>query len=132
MTGSRKAVSKDLGRKPRPTEIRYLKSERVLHVAFDTGEKFCLSAEYLRVESPSAEVQGHSPEQKVTVPGKRYVRIDEIEQVGNYAIRIVFNDGHDTGLYSWHYLHELGSRYPERWKSYLNSIENQGLSRELG
>ena len=132
MTRPSQPVSEHLGNRPRPTEVRYRKSEQVLHVVFDTGEDFSFSAEYLRVESPSAEVQGHGPEQKIIVPGKRYVGINDIEQVGNYAIRIVFSDGHDTGLYSWRYLHDLGSQYIERWNSYLDSIESQGLSRDLG
>ena len=90
-----------------PTEIRLNKAERVLHVAFDDGGQFALPAEYLRVESPSAEVQGHSPDQKQIVPGKRRVAIIAVEPVGNYAVRLVFDDRHDTGIYSWDYLREL-------------------------
>ena len=93
---------------PWPTEIKYSKDKRALSIVFDDGSSFRLPAEYLRVESPSAEVQGHGSAQKQTVPGKRNVEIARIEPVGRYAVRIVFNDGHDTGLFSWSYLHELG------------------------
>ncbi len=91
-----------------PTELRLSKDKRTLTVSFDGGAQFSLPAEYLRVESPSAEVQGHSPEQKVTVIGKENVAIQAIEPVGNYAVRLIFDDGHATGLYTWDYLHELG------------------------
>jgi len=94
---------------PSPTEIRLDRSERRLEVDFDTGERFAFTAEFLRVESPSAEVQGHSPSQKRAVIGKENVAIVAIEPVGNYAIKIVFDDGHDTGLYSWDYLRKLAS-----------------------
>jgi len=93
---------------PWPTELKVDKDRRLLAVAFDDGANFDLPAELLRVMSPSAEVQGHSPEERVTVPGKKAVRILRVEPVGNYAARIVFDDGHDTGLYTWTYLHELG------------------------
>ncbi|HNQ92856.1 MAG TPA: DUF971 domain-containing protein [Alphaproteobacteria bacterium] len=96
-----------------PTEISYKKSERVLYVTFDTGERFGLTAELLRVESPSAEVQGHRPEEKVTVTNKENVTISAIEPVGNYAVRLVFDDGHNTGLYSWTYLYELAQKFRE-------------------
>ena len=92
---------------PWPTDIAYKKSERVLYVTFDTGAKFGLTAELLRVESPSAEVQGHSPDQKITVTGKENVGITAVQPVGNYAVRLVFDDGHQTGIYSWTYLYEL-------------------------
>ncbi len=117
---------------PVPTEIRLVKAERTLHVAFDDGTRFALPAEYLRVESPSAEVQGHGPQQKQTVPGKRQVGIAAIEPVGNYAVRLVFDDGHDTGIYSWEYLHELGREQDRRWAAYLAALAARGLSRELG
>jgi DUF971 family protein len=107
--------------KPWPTELRVDKSKALLTVAFDTGESFGLPAEYLRVESPSAEVQGHGPEQKVTVTGKEQVKIAALEPVGNYAVRIVFDDGHDTGLFSWDYLHELGREQAVRWQAYLKA-----------
>jgi DUF971 family protein len=113
-----------------PTEIRLNKAERVLHVAFDDGGQFALPAEYLRVESPSAEVQGHSPDQKQIVPGKRNVAVVAVEPVGNYAIRLVFDDRHDTGIYSWDYLRELGRDYERRWDAYLAALEVRGMSRD--
>lgn len=90
-----------------PTEIVYSKSQRVLNVTYDNGEKIALSAELLRVESPSAEVQGHRPEDKVIVTGKEHVAITTIHPVGRYAVRLVFDDGHQTGIYSWAYLYAL-------------------------
>ncbi|MGC1410827.1 MAG: DUF971 domain-containing protein [Acetobacteraceae bacterium] len=113
-----------------PTEIRLNKAERVLHVAFDDGSRFALPLEYLRVESPSAEVQGHGPSQKQIVPGKRAVAIIRIEPVGNYAVRLTFDDLHDTGIYSWEYLHELGREQDRRWVTYLSALETRGLSRD--
>jgi DUF971 family protein len=107
--------------RPWPTELRLDKSKRMLSVAYDTGERFSLPAEYLRVESPSAEVQGHAPGQKVIVSGKENVAISALEPVGNYAVRIVFDDGHDTGLFSWDYLHELGREQVARWQAYLKA-----------
>lgn len=112
-----------------PTEIRLSKEKSQLTVEFDDGQIFAYSAEYLRVMSPSAEVQGHSPDQRVTVGGKKDVRIRALEPVGNYAVRIVFEDGHDTGLYSWSYLYELGQDYQERWSQYLRELEAKGLDR---
>jgi DUF971 family protein len=112
------------------TEIRLSKAERVLHVAFDDGSRFSLPAEYLRVESPSAEVQGHGPDQKQIVPGKREVAIIGIEPVGNYAVRLRFDDLHDTGIYSWDYLHELGREQDRRWAAYLEALEVRALRRE--
>lgn len=117
---------------PRPTEIKLRKADNTLTVSFESGEAFTLAAEYLRVESPSAEVQGHAPDQKVLVPGKRYVGIDTVDPVGHYAVRLVFNDGHDTGIYSWAYLYQLGREFDQRWERYLAQIEEQGASRELG
>lgn len=111
------------------TELRLSKAERVLHVAFDDGTHFTLPAEYLRVESPSAEVQGHGPHQKQIVPGKRDVAIVGIDPVGNYAIRLLFDDSHDTGIYSWDYLHELGRGQSQRWSTYLEALTARGLSR---
>lgn len=113
-----------------PTEIRLNPAKDTLSVTFDDGKAFTYSAEFLRVLSPSAEVQGHSPDQRVTVPGKIDVLVKSIEPVGNYAVRIVFDDGHDTGLYSWSYLHELGTSYDERWEEYLDELEQKGLDRE--
>jgi DUF971 family protein len=114
---------------PWPTELRLDKDKRVLTVAFDDGQSFALPAELLRVLSPSAEVQGHSPEQRVTVPGKRNVGIARIEPVGNYAVRIVFTDGHDTGLFVWEYLRGLGEHKEERWQDYLKELSAKRLSR---
>ncbi len=101
----------------------------ILYVAFDGGEKHDLSAEMLRVMSPSAEVQGHSEAQRVTVPKKRNVRIKELRPVGNYAVRIVFDDGHDTGLFTWDYLALLGREKDKRWAEYLAELEKKGLGR---
>jgi len=106
---------------PWPTELRLDTQKRTLTASFDTGESFALPAEYLRVESPSAEVQGHSPAEKRIVTGKQNVQIEAIEPVGNYAVRLVFDDGHDTGLYSWDYLHELGRELQTKWAGYLQS-----------
>ena len=114
---------------PIATEIRFNKARRVLDVAFDDGTHFTYPAEYLRVESPSAEVQGHSPSQKQIVPGRRHVGITAIEPVGNYAVRLVFDDGHDTGIFSWDYLHELGVEQEQRWSAYLAALAARGLSR---
>jgi DUF971 family protein len=115
---------------PACTELRLRRAERVLEVAFDDGSRFALPAEYLRVESPSAEVQGHAPEQKVTVAGRRHVGIMRLEPVGNYAVRIIFDDLHDSGIYSWAYLHALGSGQAERWAAYEAELAAQGLSRD--
>ncbi len=115
---------------PTPTEIRLKRAERLLEVAFDDGTRFALPAEYLRVESPSAEVQGHGPGQRVTVAGRRHVGIMELEPVGNYAVRIKFDDLHDTGFYSWPYLYRLGKEKDRIWAEYLKALEQQGLSRD--
>lgn len=114
-----------------PVEIRLERAERRLHAAFDDGASFVLPAEYLRVESPSAEVQGHGPGQRQVVSGKREVGIDAIEPVGNYAVRLLFDDGHHTGIYSWEYLYTLGSEQPERWRAYSAALEQKGLSRDV-
>ena len=113
-----------------PTEIRLNKAERMLYVEFDDASRYSLPAEYLRVESPSAEVQGHGPHQKKIVPGKRDVAIIGIEPVGNYAVRLVFDDLHDTGIYSWEYLHDLGRERDRRWPAYLAALTARGLRRE--
>jgi DUF971 family protein len=112
-----------------PTELRVSKDRRLLTVTFPDGGRFELPAEMLRVLSPSAEVQGHSPEQRVTVPGKRDVAIGRIEPVGNYAVRIVFDDRHDTGIFTWGYLEELGAEKEARWQAYLDELAQKGLSR---
>jgi DUF971 family protein len=115
---------------PWPTDIAYDAAAKCLRVSFDTGETFTLPAEYLRVESPSAEVQGHNPAERKFIGGRRHVGIIGIEQVGNYAVRLVFDDLHDTGLYSWRYLHELGHDYETRWRSYCEGLTARGLSRD--
>jgi DUF971 family protein len=112
-----------------PTELRLKRAEKRLDITFDDGTQFSLPAEYLRVESPSAEVQGHGPGQRQTVGGKAQVGIDSIETVGNYAVRLTFDDRHDTGIYSWTYLHQLGREYDSRWASYLAELEKAGLKR---
>lgn len=114
---------------PTPTEIRLNKAKDELTVSFDSGESYPLSAEILRVNSPSAEVQGHSPAERQTVWGKRDVRIVRLEPVGNYAVRILFSDGHDTGIYSWGYLHHLGKSREVIWNAYLEELAQKGLSR---
>lgn len=113
-----------------PTEIRLSKDKRTLVVSFDDGASFALSAEYLRVLSPSAEVQGHSPDQRQTVPGKKTVGIMEILPIGNYAIRLGFDDLHSTGIFSWTYLYHLGSEHDELWEGYLAELAEKGLGRE--
>ncbi len=115
---------------PRPTEIKLHQKSRILEIAFDDGSRFSLPCEYLRVFSPSAEVRGHGPGQEVLQVGKRDVEIKEIEPVGNYAVKLAFSDGHDTGLYSWEYLHELGEKQESSWKSYLARLEAAGASRD--
>ena len=114
---------------PWPTELRLDKDKRVLTVTFDDGQSFALPAELLRVLSPSAEVQGHSDDQRVTVAGKKNVGIVRIEPVGNYAARIVFDDGHDTGLFVWDYLRELGENREARWQAYLKDLAAKKLTR---
>jgi DUF971 family protein len=113
-------------------EIRLKKAEKRLEVDFDDGSRFGFPAELLRVESPSAEVQGHGPSQKQLVTGRAHVGILELEPVGNYAIRIKFDDLHDTGIFSWAYLYELGRRQDELWAAYLKALAERGLSREPG
>lgn len=115
---------------PWPTEIRVRRAERRLEIDFDDGSSFAYPAELLRVESPSAEVQGHVPSQKVTLPGKRRVGIRELEPVGNYAVRILFDDGHSTGIYAWPYLYRLGRDQDRIWQAYLDRLAEQGLSRD--
>jgi len=116
--------------KHHPLELRYSREEKRLEVAFDDGRSFSLPAELLRVESPSAEVQGHGPGQKQIVAGRRHVGILAIEPVGSYAVRIKFDDLHDTGLYSWDYLYKLGEEQERLWTDYLANLEARGLSRD--
>ena len=112
------------------TEIRLHRAEGVLEVAFDDGARFRLPSEYLRVESPSAEVQGHGPGQKTLVSGRRHVRVIDLEAVGNYAVRLIFDDLHDTGIYTWEYLRELGEQQATRWQAYLDELAARSLSRD--
>jgi DUF971 family protein len=114
---------------PWPTELRLHKDRKTLTIAFDNGESFDLSAEYLRVRSPSAEVQGHSPSERKTVAGKRNVAILELKSIGNYAVRLVFDDLHSTGIYSWDYLLNLGRNGPSYWQGYLDELAAKGLTR---
>ena len=116
--------------RPWPTELRLSKDRKALTVTFDSGERFALDAEYLRVVSPSAEVQGHSPDERKTVPGKRHVAIIEVHPVGNYAVRLVFDDLHSTGIYSWDYPFELGRGRERKWQGYLDELAAKGLSRD--
>ena len=113
-----------------PVELRLKRAEKRLEVAFEDGSRFSLLAEYLRVESPSAEVQGHGAGQKTLVHGRAHVGIMDLEPVGNYAVRIKFDDLHDTGIYSWNYLYQLGVEYEKRWREYLDALAANGLSRE--
>jgi DUF971 family protein len=113
-----------------PTEIRLSKDKRTLHVSFEDGASYALPAELLRVESPSAEVQGHGPTQKQTVPGKREVEILRVEPIGHYAVKLAFDDMHDTGIYGWDYLRELGEHGEEKLRAYLDALAEKGLSRE--
>jgi DUF971 family protein len=115
---------------PAVVELRLRRAERVVEVGFDDGSRFVFPAEFLRVESPSAEVQGHSPAERQWVGGKRMVGITAVEPVGHYAVRLVFDDGHDTGLYSWDYLHQLGREQERRWRDYLGELAARGLSRD--
>jgi DUF971 family protein len=117
---------------PVATVIRLDRAARVLHVTFDDGTEYALPAEYLRVESPSAEVQGHHPGQKQTVAGRRHVGIIGIEPVGHYAVRLIFDDLHDTGIFSWDYLYQLGREQDHRWALYLDALASRGLSRDPG
>ncbi len=115
---------------PWPVELRLRKAEKRLDIEFDDGKRFSLPAEYLRVESPSAEVQGHGPGDKIIVAERAHVGIIDLEPVGNYAVRIKFDDLHDTGIFSWDYLYQLGVEQPKRWRDYLAALDARGLSRE--
>jgi DUF971 family protein len=121
-------MSTDQG--PWPTELRVNRAERRLSVTFDDGARFELPAELLRVESPSAEVKGHGPGQKTIVAGRRHVGIMDLEPVGNYAVRIMFDDLHNTGMYTWRYLYHLGRNQERFWADYLKALEERGLSRD--
>lgn len=113
-----------------PTELRLSKDKKTLTLAFDSGERYELAAEYLRVKSPSAEVQGHAPEERKTVPGKREVMILEVLPVGNYAVRLVFDDMHSTGIYGWDYMRDLGANHAPYWQDYLDELAAKNLTRE--
>ena len=117
---------------PWPTELRLRKDRKTLTVVFDDGARFDLPAEYLRVRSPSAEVQGHSPGERKTVAGKKNVAILELNPVGNYAVRLVFDDLHSTGIYSWDYLFELGQNQAAYWQDYVDELAAKGLNRSPG
>lgn len=115
--------------KPWPTELRLRKDKKALTVVFDNGDSFDLAAEYLRVRSPSAEVQGHSPDERKTVAGKKNVAILEVHPIGNYAVRLVFDDMHSTGIYSWDYFLELGRNRDALWQDYLDELAAKALTR---
>lgn len=115
---------------PWPSDLRYSKDDRSLTVTFDDGVTCVLPAEYLRVYSPSAEVRGHGADERQIVPGRRHVGIMKIEPVGNYAVRLHFDDLHDTGLFTWAYLRELGEKQDRWWAQYLADLDERGLSRD--
>ena len=115
---------------PRPLEIRYVSADRRLEIDFDDGAGFTYPAELLRVESPSAEVKGHGSGGAKTVSGRRHVGIMRIDPVGNYAVRLQFDDLHDTGIFSWSYLYELGRDQTIRWQAYLDALAAKDLSRD--
>ncbi len=123
-------MAEALGTRRVALEIRLKKAEKALEIDFEDGASFRYPAEFLRVESPSAEVQGHGPSQKQIVAGRAHIGILDLEEVGNYAIRIKFDDLHDTGIYSWSYLYELGERQAELWAAYLKALAERGWSRE--
>lgn len=113
-----------------PTDLQFQREKGVLSITFNNGKLFELPFELLRVESPSAEVQGHGLEQKQTVAGKRDIGVDKVTPTGNYAVRIVFDDGHDSGIFSWDYLYELGTHMDARWAAYIAALTDKGLSRD--
>lgn len=123
-------MSETYGSRHIPTELRVKKEEKRLEVDFDDGQSFSIPAELLRVESPSAEVQGHSPSQKTTVAGRKHVNIIGVEPVGNYAVRLKFDDMHDSGLYTWDILRDFGENQEQLWADYLKALESKGLSRD--
>lgn len=120
----------EFGTRHWPHEIRVKKAEKVVEIDFDDGKRFALPAELLRVESPSAEIQGHSPDEKKVIGGCRDIGIADVQPVGNYAIAITFSDMHDSGIFSWDYLYELGDNKDALWRQYLDNVEKLGLSRD--
>ncbi len=123
-------MTASLGTRHRPMEIRLKRDEKVLEIDFEDGHRFRLPAELLRVESPSADVQGHNPSQKTIVAGRRHVGITGLEPVGHYAVRITFDDLHDSGLYSWDWLYHLGVNQDRLWQDYIAALAERGLSRD--
>ena len=123
-------MTETYGTQCKPKEIRLKKEEKVLEIDFEDGKTFSLPAELLRVESPSAEVQGHGPGQKTIIAGRRHIGILSVEPVGNYAIRINFDDLHDTGIFSWETLYDYGLRKDELWQNYLEALKENNLSRD--
>ena len=123
-------MSETPGSRHKPIEIRLKRAEKILEIDFDDGRSFRLPAELLRVESPSADVQGHGPGQKTIVAGRRHVGIMGVEPVGNYAVRLKFDDLHETGIFSWDTLYDFGERQDELWQGYLKALETKGLSRD--
>ena len=123
-------ANREFGQSHTPTEIRLNRDEKLLEIDFDDGQSFKITAELLRVESPSAEVQGHSPEQKKLVGGRRHVNIMEISPVGNYAVALKFDDLHDSGIYTWDFLYNMGQNQDAIWANYLSEIEAAGISRD--
>ncbi|MBT7951217.1 MAG: DUF971 domain-containing protein [Gammaproteobacteria bacterium] len=117
-------------KKPRPVSINLKKKSRLLNIDFDDESSFELSCELLRVYSPSAEVRGHGPGQEILQLGKENVSINEVEAVGNYAVKLVFDDGHDSGIYTWDFLYDLGTKHDDYWKSYLHALAHAGHERK--
>lgn len=115
---------------PQPTEIKFRRKSRLLELSFSDGSHFTFPCEFLRVYSPSAEVRGHGPGQEILLIGKEAVSIKDIEPVGSYAIKLRFDDGHDTGLYSWSYLYQLGQEQTQLWQKYLNRLQQVGYTRK--
>ena len=115
---------------PHPTDLKLHQKSRQLEIQFDDGAHFNLTCEYLRVYSPSAEVRGHAPGEETLQLGKELVTIDRIEAVGSYGVKLFFDDGHHTGIYTWSYLYELGSNHAEWWQSYLDKLEDAGRKRQ--
>lgn len=124
------APARTFGAQIKVREIRLKKAEKALEVDFEDGKSFRFPAEFLRVESPSAEIQGHGPSQKTIIGGRRHVGIMAVEPVGNYAVKIVFDDLHDTGIYSWETFYEYGNRQDELWQTYLDALKARGLRRD--